>query len=215
MLRICLVFVLLLPTLTHAAERLAGRVDVIDADTWDVGGVRVRLHGIDAPELDQTCQDSDGSSWPCGAWATHRVRQKYQGQTASCVPLDRDRYGRIIAQCKVERVDVAAQIVGQGLAFAYRKYSDVYVRAEKGAKVRNRGLHQTQVQVPWVHRAEGKTKSSEGCRIKGNVSSKGEKAFHVPGQTYYAKTRISAAKGERWFCSTAEARAAGWRAARR
>ncbi|WP_371808353.1 thermonuclease family protein [Ruegeria sp. HKCCD6228] len=98
MLRICLAFVLLLPGLTHAAEHLAGRVHVIDADTWNVGGVRVRLHGIDAPELDQTCQDSDRSSWPCGAWATHKVQKQFQGRMTTCVPLDRDRYGRIVAR---------------------------------------------------------------------------------------------------------------------
>ncbi|WP_171114809.1 thermonuclease family protein [Ruegeria sp. HKCCA5463] len=215
MLRICLAFVLLLPGLTHAAEHLAGRVHVIDADTWNVGGVRVRLHGIDAPELDQTCQDSDRSSWPCGAWATHKVQKQFQGRMTTCVPLDRDRYGRIVARCSVEREDVAARIVEQGLAFAYRKYSDTYAGAEQVARIENRGLHKTQIQVPWVHRARKKPKSSETCLIKGNVSSKGERIFHEPGQRYYAKTRISAAKGERWFCSAAEARAAGWRAARR
>jgi endonuclease YncB( thermonuclease family) len=215
MLRICLAFVLLLPGLTHAAEQLAGRVHVIDADTWNVGGVRVRLHGIDAPELDQTCQDSDGSSWPCGTWATHMVREQFQGRMTTCVPVDRDRYVRIVARCSVEREDVATRIVEQGLAFACRKYSDTYAGAEQVARIGNRGLHKTQIQVPWVHRARKKPKSSETCLIKGNVSSKGEKIFHELGQRYYAKTRISAAKGERWFCSAAEARAAGWRAARR
>lgn len=54
-----------------------------------------------------------------------------------------------------------------------------------------------------------------GCKIKGNISlSKGERIYHVPGQKYYAETRISPTKGERWFCSEAEARAAGWRKAR-
>lgn len=49
------------------------------------------------------------------------------------------------------------------------------------------------------------------CNIKGNVSTRGEKIYHVPGQRYYAETRISASHGERWFCSEQEARAAGWR----
>ena len=52
------------------------------------------------------------------------------------------------------------------------------------------------------------------CEIKGNISRGGERIYHVPGQDYYAKTRISPTKGERWFCSEAEARAAGWRKAR-
>jgi hypothetical protein len=54
------------------------------------------------------------------------------------------------------------------------------------------------------------------CNIKGNISyNGGEKIYHVPGQEYYSETRISLLKGERWFCSEEEARAAGWRPARR
>lgn len=51
-----------------------------------------------------------------------------------------------------------------------------------------------------------------GCNIKGNVSqNNGQRIYHVPGQRYYEETRISHAWGERWFCSEAEARRAGWR----
>lgn len=57
---------------------------------------------------------------------------------------------------------------------------------------------------------------SQSCDIKGNISiNSGERIYHVPGQKYYAATRISPQYGERWFCTEAEARAAGWRKARR
>jgi hypothetical protein len=49
------------------------------------------------------------------------------------------------------------------------------------------------------------------CRIKGNISAAGERIYHVPGQRYYDATFIDPQAGERWFCSEAEARAAGWR----
>jgi hypothetical protein len=52
------------------------------------------------------------------------------------------------------------------------------------------------------------------CNIKGNISTRGERIYHVPGQKYYNETRISASHGERWFCSEEEARAAGWRRSR-
>lgn len=55
---------------------------------------------------------------------------------------------------------------------------------------------------------------SNACNIKGNVSTRGERIYHVPGQKYYDETRISASHGERWFCSEDEARAAGWRRSR-
>jgi len=53
-----------------------------------------------------------------------------------------------------------------------------------------------------------------GCVIKGNISARGERIFHLPGQQYYSRTAINEAKGERWFCSKAEAIAAGWRASK-
>ncbi len=54
-----------------------------------------------------------------------------------------------------------------------------------------------------------------GCDIKGNISSSGERIFHVPGGAYYDRTKIDTSKGERRFCSEAEARAAGWRKSKR
>ncbi|TCR72217.1 hypothetical protein [Rhizobium sp. BK376] len=54
------------------------------------------------------------------------------------------------------------------------------------------------------------------CDIKGNISiDTGERIYHVPGQKYYAETRISPEYGEQWFCSEADARAAGWRKSKR
>lgn len=57
--------------------------------------------------------------------------------------------------------------------------------------------------------------SNANCNIKGNINPRtGERIYHVPGQRYYNETQISPQHGERWFCSEAEARAAGWRRAR-
>jgi hypothetical protein len=58
--------------------------------------------------------------------------------------------------------------------------------------------------------------TAAACEIKGNVSAQtGERIYHVPGQAYYLATRVDARRSERWFCSEAEAVAAGWRRARR
>ncbi|WP_338055976.1 thermonuclease family protein [Ruegeria marisrubri] len=210
-----MLFVLaLVPLAATASETFSGRVRVVDADTWDVGGVRVRLHGIDAPELDQTCRYADGTEWRCGVWATQRVRVAYEGHKARCRPVDQDRYGRIVANCAVQGVDAAQVLVGKGLAFAYRKYSLAYVSHEWEARRRKAGLHAGEAQEPWLYRSAGADGAPGGtCRIKGNISSGGERIYHVPGQKHYARTKISPGKGERWFCSAAEARSAGWRAA--
>nr|WP_246044001.1 thermonuclease family protein [Ruegeria sediminis] len=206
----------MLPLAAAASEEISGPVRVVDADTWDVGGVRVRLHGIDAPEMDQTCQSREGADWSCGVWATDKVRRAYEGRTARCRPLDRDRYGRTVARCEVAGEDVGRTLVEKGLAFAFRKYSGDYVSQERVAMAEKSGLHSGTVQAPWLFRAAGgAAKAPSDCRIKGNISAEGERIYHVPGQRHYARTQINPKKGERWFCSAAEAREAGWRAARR
>lgn len=61
-------------------------------------------------------------------------------------------------------------------------------------------------------RETAKPARKKSCRIKGNISTNtGERIYHVPGQQYYDQTVITASKGERWFCTEAEAKAAGWR----
>lgn len=217
MLRLCAVFVLSLLPLAAGADP-DGRVRVIDGDTWDVGAERVRLYGIDAPEADQSCQRPNGEVWACGQWVTQQVTARFDGKVARCTALTKDRYGRTIARCRVADEDVGRTLVSEGLAFAYRKYAMDYDLDEKAAVVNGRGLHGSQLQRPAEFRAAKRTQvqpSRQDCPIKGNVSSKGTRIYHLPGQEHYGKTRINAAKGERWFCSEAEAQQAGWRRARR
>lgn len=203
------------------AETPGGKIRVVDGDTFDVGGTRIRLHGIDAPEAGQSCQTEQGQSWACGAWVSRQVRARYQGKTARCTPVDRDRYGRIVARCEVEGQDMGAALVAQGLAFAYRRYAMDYDLIEKQAAAADRGLWAMQVQNPAAFRQQQQAapaapqRAAGNCVIKGNISAKGERIYHRPGQEHYDRTQINTAKGERWFCSRAEAEAAGWRAARR
>lgn len=217
MLRICTTLVLLLASLPVWAE-IAGPVRVIDADTFDVGAVRVRLHAIDAPELDQMCVTAhDGAPFACGKWASTQVAARFAGKTARCTQTDTDRYGRAVATCKVAGQDVGQEIVAQGWAFAYRRYGMDYDLDEKSAHIANRGLHRFRVQSPAQfrqNRTQGSVPRDPSCQIKGNISKNGH-IFHVPGQEFYQQTGINTDRGERWFCSAAEARAAGWRAARR
>ena len=66
------------------------------------------------------------------------------------------------------------------------------------------------------HRPDMSPAPQEGaCIIKGNISDRGERIYHMPGGAFYDRTRISSAKGERWFCTEADARAAGWRRSKR
>ncbi|SDF53248.1 thermonuclease family protein [Sulfitobacter delicatus] len=222
MLRICSLFALTL-TLSFgaaSAQGISGAVRVIDGDTFDVGDTRVRLHGIDALEAAQTCETEGGQPWACGDWTTRQVRDRYQGAQARCEALDRDRYDRVVARCFVGGADVGRMLVQEGLAFAYRKYAMDYDLDEKAAFVAERGIHGFKTISPARYRVTRRSgaepaRAEGSCQIKGNISAKGTKIYHLPGQDFYSRTRINTGKGERWFCSEAEARGAGWRRARR
>ena len=217
MLRVCSALVLLAFALPGYAA-VDGPVRVIDGDTLDVGGVRVRLHGVDAPEIGQTCQTSQGETWECGIWVSREMRAQYQGSRARCTPVDKDRYGRVVAICRIGGVDIGRALVRRGMAIAFRKYSDGYVADERRAKRAGVGLHAGKFQRPSAYRkARAAHADARGasCRIKGNISRSGTRIYHLPGQRFYASTTIRRDQGERWFCSEAAARSAGWRKARR
>jgi len=223
MLRICSLIVLLLgPHALAAAELFSGPLRVIDGDTMDVGARRVRLHGIDAPELGQICTNPDGARWDCGTWVANEVRARFAGQIARCTAVEQDRYGRTVARCVVAGQDVGQMLVSDGLALAYRKYAMAYDLDEKGAVVAGRGLHGSLMARPEAYRQSLRDQAPAAperpqadCAIKGNISAKGVRIYHMPGQEHYARTVIRTGQGERWFCSEAEARAAGWRRAKR
>ena len=214
-----LIFILgIFTALSAVSETLSGGVSVIDGDTFEMHGKRIRLHGIDAPESGQQCKDANGNSYRCGQMAAKQMSGYVSGKTVNCEILDKDRYGRFIARCLVDGTDVNELLVKEGWALAYRQYSNDYVSAEGQAKLVNIGLWQGKFVEPWNWRrgerlADATMQTDINCLIKGNISSSG-KIYHTPSSPWYARTKINTAKGERWFCSEKEAEAAGWRAPR-
>lgn len=127
------------PPSVSGGTALRGRAHVIDADTLDIAGVRIRLHGVDAPERDQTCTRS-GFAWPCGRQASAALTGLVAGRDLRCEPRDRDGYGRVVAVCWTGDVDVNRWLVDQGWALAYRRFSTSYVGAEDAARQARRGI---------------------------------------------------------------------------
>lgn len=107
---------------------------VTDGDTINVGGQRIRLWGIDAFELAQSCNDNEGRTYPCGVQASNHLGRIIGGNRVTCSPRDRDRYGRIVAVCRVGAVDLSAVMVSLGWAVAYRRYSLDYAPDEDLAR---------------------------------------------------------------------------------
>lgn len=144
-------------------------------------------------------------------------------QNVRCEIRDRDPYGRAVARCQAGSTDLGEALVRAGWAVDYRQFSrGAYARVEAEARDARRGLWAGQFETPSSWRADARQAQpapagppTSGCVIKGNINAKGRRIFHVPGQQDYAATRIDTARGERWFCSAAEAVAAGWTAAAR
>ena len=195
---------------------VTGTARVIDGDTIDVADTRVRLEGIDAPESGQRCNRPLIGWWACGSAATAALSSQLEGQTVTCERHGVDKYGRLLGVCFVAGRDINAWMVRQGFAWAFVRYSQAYVAEEAAAKAAGLGVWQAETQPPWEYRAQRWTaaeqKSPEGCAIKGNVTRNG-KIYHMPWSPWYARIRIEGDKGKRWFCSEAEALAAGWRPA--
>ncbi len=97
---------------------LSGTARAVDGDTLRLGAERVRLHGLDAPELQQSCRDGADLSWDCGIEARRRLAELLAVGEARCELRDRDRYGRLVATCRVDGRDVAEPLLEEGLAVA-------------------------------------------------------------------------------------------------
>ena len=180
-----------------AAEPITGRPSVTDGDTLVIRDTRIRLHGIDAPESAQTCQDAAGKDYRCGQAAALALADRIGEGNVTCEPRDTDRYGRTVAVCRKGSEDLNGWLVRQGHAIAYRRYSQDYVAAEGEAKAAKRGIWAGTFQDPQDWRRDRRaggadsrpeapptapaTAAAGGCQIKGNISAKGEKIYHLPG----------------------------------
>ena len=118
LLRTLAVLVALLPSVALADT--TGQASVIDVDTIEIHGQRIRLHGIDTPESGQIC-DIGGKRWRCGKDAANVLAGLIGRWRVTCRERGRDRCGRVVAVCRVQGEDLGAWLVGDGLAPAYRR----------------------------------------------------------------------------------------------
>lgn len=132
---------------------IVGRASVIDGDTLEIRGQRIRLWGIDAPEGRQTCE-RDGESYRCGTVAANALSYWIGERSVTCNPVGRpDRYRRIVARCTVQGQDIGGWLVRRGWALDYPRYSGrSYAADENAARMGKAGVWAGEFQRPWEWR---------------------------------------------------------------
>jgi endonuclease YncB( thermonuclease family) len=235
----CFLNIVFLACAFHAvagADELRGIPRIVDGDTVQIGASKLRLVGIDAPETDQLCLNSDGKRWACGIEARDRLIHKAGGKVWLCRTNSVDRYGRRLATCDVDGININRWLVREGWALSFVRYSHEYDSDEALARQARAGLWSGAFIAPWDWRSRNKDTMILGpvsvpidaqsillsrasaieppsgeCIIKGNVNRHGECIYHVPGGRYYDIVNMDLSKGKRWFCTEAEAAASGCR----
>jgi endonuclease YncB( thermonuclease family) len=121
--------------LEEPLPELSGRIQASDGDSFRYGTERVRLLGLDAPELAQTCTSASGE-WPCGRDARNRLAELLETTSLTCKPEDHDQYDRLLATCSSAEGDIGAILVAEGMAVS----SGPYWREEGAARSARRGI---------------------------------------------------------------------------
>lgn len=196
---------------------------VVDGDTLrvliDGRDESVRVIGIDAPETDE-CWGSEATQA-----ATRMLEGASVGLTADPTQADRDRYGRLLRYVVLpDGADLGLRMITDGNADEYTydnayAHQQAYRSADAAAAAGGHGRWNTATcagqpgdgAAPAPTTVATAEAGPDDCAIKGNISSNG-RIYHMPGSADYDRTQIDESRGERWFCSAADAEAAGWRA---
>ena len=137
-----------------SASPLIGVASVIDGDTIEIHGQRIRLYGIDAPEGSQLCTQPTGEKWRCGQRAAFALSDYIGSGTVECEPRGLDRYRRVLAVCFLRGEDLNGWLASSGWALAFRRYSLDYVEQENAAQLARVGVWFGSFDPPWEWRSE-------------------------------------------------------------
>lgn len=179
--------VLLASSLALAQQTITGRASVIDGDTIEIRGQRIRLAGIDTPESAQLCYNSKGQMFRCGALVANNLSSWLGQRTVTCRTTGESNRERLIANCMVGGVDVAGWLASQGYGFIDPRFATNHRARVEQARSRRVNLWAGRFQLPWEYRRQGRA------------------------ATYYSALTAPrpAPTPSRPFVSCAEARAAG------
>jgi len=210
----------ILPKLDVAAlnpfksEIVKGRARVIDGGHLRIAKQQLRLDNIDALLPAQTCNTRRGRSWRCGRKAKNQLNRIVRRTTLTCAISGTDEDGVKRANCLSKNGDVAAALVASGYAFAHLGAFASHRTEENQARKGKRGIWQGSAERPSDYRIARWDKAvktaPDGCPIKGRIVRR-KRFYALPWDRGYARARVSRRRGEKWFCTEQEARAAGFK----
>jgi endonuclease YncB( thermonuclease family) len=146
---------LLLSSFNLYANTIKGKAKIIDGDTIHIGINKIRLHGIDAPEINQSCIYND-EEWQCGKESRLSLKELINNQIVVCESKSVDKYKRFIAICFANRMNLNKMMVKQGWAIAYKYYSLDYVNEENIARSKKIGIWKGIFEEPYKFRSKKK-----------------------------------------------------------
>jgi endonuclease YncB( thermonuclease family) len=192
-----LTFAALVCAVPAVAETLSGPPKFIDGDSFEITGRGVRLFGIDAPEAHQSC-DRGGEVWACGEESAQQLRQAVGTSPVTCTGNERDQYGRLLAVCTIDGVDLNRYLVARGWATAFRRYSQDYVPDEMRARAAKLGIWSSNFVLPEDYRnpptevAAGRTAQGLLAQRQSHTS---RAAAPVVGSVYFRNCNEARAAG--------------------
>ena len=137
------------------AQSINGKAKIIDGDTIHIGQNKIRLHGIDAPEINQTCS-IEKIIWKCGIDSSQALESIISEKEVECEIVNIDRYKRFVAICFVKNINLNQYLVQNGWAVAYRYYSEDFIKNEEIAKKNKAGIWQGEFLEPYLFRKQQK-----------------------------------------------------------
>lgn len=130
------------------ANSIAGQASVIDGDTIEIHGERIRLVSIDAPEARQPCFDRQGRAWRCGQQAALALSDFIAFRPVTCLSEGRDRYRRILGDCAVAGTSLSAWMIENGWAVPYYDRNHLHAAAADRAEAAQRGIWSGKFEMP-------------------------------------------------------------------
>ena len=158
------IIILFITSFAYSSEIniVKGKAVIIDGDTIKINGQAIRFGGIDAPESfyrgkKQECYLNEKKVF-CGELSKKKLKEKISSNIVSCIiEKNKDRYGRIVAECFINEESLSSFMVRNGYAFDYKRYSNKkYAQDEEYAKINKLGIWKMKFAYPWEWRKKNK-----------------------------------------------------------